>query len=126
MTSESSVLDTLKIFVQVYNSGSENFLFRRKKIVRCFVHFMDFSRESGEACAERRSSIHYAFIMRAEKGVLRYLKSREEAAAKGSKTQKKNAGTKKKHHQRKQSEYFNSSFHDGVLLLQNNRRPPRR
>ena len=35
--------------------------------------------------------------MRAEKGVLRYLKSREEAAAKGSKTQKKNAGTKKKH-----------------------------
>ena len=65
--------------------------------MRCFVHFMDFSRESGEGCAERRSSIHYAFIMRAEKGVLRYLKSREEAAAKGSKTQKKNAGTKKKH-----------------------------
>ena len=76
MTSESSVLDTLKIFVQVYNSGSENFLFRRKKIVRCFVHFMDFSRESGEACAERRSSIHYAFIMRAGKGVLEHLKKR--------------------------------------------------
>ena len=74
MTSESSVLDTLKIFVQVYNSGSENFLFRRKKIVRCFVHFMDFSRESGEGCAERRSSIHYAFIMRAGKGFLDYLK----------------------------------------------------
>ena len=76
LTSESSVLDTLKIFVQVYNSGSENFLFRRKKIVRCFVHFMDFSRESGEACAERRSSIHYAFIMRAGKGVLEHLKKR--------------------------------------------------
>ena len=46
------------------------------KIARCFVHFMDFSRESGEGCAERRSSIHYAFIMRAGKGFLEHLKKR--------------------------------------------------
>ena len=37
---------------------------------------MDFSRESGEGCAERRSSIHYAFIMRAGKGFLEHLKKR--------------------------------------------------
>ena len=37
---------------------------------------MDFSRESGEGCAERRSSIHYAFIMQAGKGFLEHLKKR--------------------------------------------------
>ena len=58
---------------------------------------MDFSRESGEGCAERRSAIHYAFIMRAGKGVLEHLKKRGRGGCKCSEMQKNNVGTNKKH-----------------------------
>ena len=61
-----------------------------------FVNFMDFSRESGDVCTERRSSIYYAFIMQAEKSSLKHLEKREKVDCKMFRNTEKSAEVKKK------------------------------